>query len=210
MKIAYVVIIVVLVSIFALITVKQVDSMRTTPLGEGGQIYEVNNGLTTLYLVLNTTKINPGETIRITAMMFYDGNQPMLINATHSNLPSPYPCGDPLLVGLEVFRGYYTSSNVTDARPLLLYKPGPYFCPVIRVANQYRLMPLSDHMQLIFQGRVLENVSDEISLSLSGYWIATNSGTPFSGNFTTFQPGVYTVEAVDYFNQSLFGYFTVV
>jgi hypothetical protein len=71
--------------------------------------------------------------------------------------------------------------------------------------TQYKLLPLSDQIQLIYNGKVQPTLNDEISISTNGYWIINSTGI----NHTFFQPGVYTVEAVDYFNQTVLGYFTV-
>ncbi|PVU75160.1 hypothetical protein DDW11_03845 [Sulfolobus sp. SCGC AB-777_G06] len=161
----------------------------------------------TLYLKLNTTKISPGKGIAIVVELFYDGINPVYINVSNTiiHLPSPYPCGSQFLVGLEVFKGYYTISNISLAKPLLLYNPAIYLCVMMPPVAQYKLLPLSDQIQLIYSGKVQATLNDEISISINGYWIINSTGI----NHTFFQPGVYTVEAVDYFNQTILGYFTV-
>jgi len=175
------------------------------------RIVQSSSGDFTLYLKLNTTKISPGEGIAIAVELFFNGINPVYINVSNTNihLPSPYPCGSQVLVGLEVFKGYYTISNISLAKPLLLYNPAIYLCLMMPPVTQYKLLPLSDQIQLIYNGKVQATLNDEISTSINGYWIV-NSTSPLSGgNFTFFQPGVYTVEAVDYFNQTVLGYFTV-
>ncbi|QIW25366.1 hypothetical protein EWF20_10595 [Sulfolobus sp. S-194] len=164
-----------------------------------------------LYLKLNTTTINPGEGIKIMVELFYNGTKVLYVNVNNGlvTLPSPFPCGSQVLVGLEVFKGYYTASNISLAKPLLFYKPGIYSCPVIYAVTQYKLLPLSDQIQLIYNGKVQVTLNDEISVSLNGYWITNSTSLISGGRFTLFQPGIYTVEAVDYFNQTVLGYFTV-
>ena len=187
------------------------------------RIVQSSSGDFTLYLKLNTTKISPGKGIAIVVELFYNGINPVYINVNNTNihLPSPYPCGPQVLVGLEVFKGYYTISNISLAKPLLLYQPGIYNCPMMYAVTQYKLLPLSDQVQLIYNGKVQATLNDEISTSIKGYWIINStsslSGGNYTfftslfsgGNYTFFQPGVYTVEAVDYFNQTVLGYFTV-
>ncbi|ADX84563.1 Hypothetical Protein SiL_0505 [Sulfolobus islandicus LAL14/1] len=68
---------------------------------------------------------------------------------------------------------------------------------------------MSDQVQLIYNGRVQATLNAEISASLNGYWITNSISSLSGGKFTFFQLGVYTVEAVDYFNQTVLGYFTV-
>jgi hypothetical protein len=172
------------------------------------RIVQSSSGDFTLYLKLNTTKISPGKGIAIVVELFYNGINPVYINVSNTiiHLPSPYPCGSHVLVGLEVFKGYYTTSNISLAKPLLFYNPRIiFFCPIMYAVAQYKLLPLSDQIQLIYNGKVQATFNDEISTSINGYWIINSTGI----NHTFFQPGVYTVEAVDYFNQTVLGYFTV-
>jgi hypothetical protein len=171
------------------------------------RIVQSSSGDFLLYLKLNTTKISPGKGIAIVVELFYNGINPVYINVSNTiiHLPSPYPCGSHVLVGLEVFKGYYTISNISLAKPLLFYNPRIIFCPMMYAVTQYKLLPLSDQIQLIYNGKVQATLNDEISTSINGYWIINST----SGNYTFFQPGVYTVEAVDYFNQTVLGYFTV-
>ena len=171
------------------------------------RIVQSSSGDFTLYLKLNTTKISPGKGIAIVVELFYNGINPVYINVSNTNihLPSPYPCGSHVLVGLVVFKGYYTISNISLAKPLLLYNPAIYLCVMMPPVTQYKLLPLSDQIQLIYNGKVQPTLNDEISISTNGYWIINSTGI----NHTFFQPGVYTVEAVDYFNQTVLGYFTV-
>jgi len=171
------------------------------------RILQSSSGDFTLYLKLNTTKISPGKGIAIVIELFYNGINPVYVNVSNTNvhLPSPYPCGSHVLVGLEVFKGYYTISNISLAKPLFLLNPIIYFCVMMPIVTQYKLLPLSDQIQLIYNGKVQATLSDEISISINGYWIINSTGI----NHTFFQPGVYTVEAVDYFNQTVLGYFTV-
>jgi hypothetical protein len=175
------------------------------------RIVQSSSGDFTLYLKLNTTKISPGKGIAIVVELFYNGINPVYINVSNTNihLPSPYPCGSQVLVGLEVFKGYYTISNISLAKPLLLYNPGIYFCLMMPPVTQYKLLPLSDQIQLIYNGKVQTTLNDEISVYINGYWIINSTSSSPGINHTFFQPGVYTVEAVDYFNQTVLGYFTV-
>ncbi|WP_016730498.1 hypothetical protein [Saccharolobus islandicus] len=175
------------------------------------RIAQYSSGDLHLYLKLNTTKISPGGGVGIIVELFYNGTNPIYVNVSNGSvlLPSPYPCDSQVLVGLKVFKGYYTTSNISLAKPLSLYEPGIYFCPLIYAVTQYKLLPLSDQVQLIYNGRVQATLNDEISASLNGYWITNSISSLSGGKFTFFQPGVYTVEAVDYFNQTVLGYFTV-
>ena len=212
MKVAYVVLVVVVGSVFAGLAIHQELLSSGSPLGNlKGRTYSLVNGSIALYLNLNTTEISPGQGIHIVAMMYYKGSEPLVLNSSYFNLPAPYPCQQPRPIGINIFKGYYTEANISKAEPLLLYAPGVYNCPLIYSATQYKLLPSSDLMQLIYQGKVVDTIPNEFSFNISGYWIPNNSSTSIipQGSFTTFQPGIYTVQVVDYFNQSLLGYFVV-
>ncbi|BFI76398.1 hypothetical protein [Sulfurisphaera ohwakuensis] len=156
-----------------------------------------------LSLELNTTKIYAGQGINIVVELYYSGKSPLYINVSSPILfPSSTPCGTQKLVGFKVFKGYYTIENISMAKPLYFYKPSEYYyCPVIFAVTQYKLLPMSDEIQLIYNGSLQATMHDVLMASLNGYWIGSN--------FTYFQPGIYTVEAVDYFNQTVLAYFTV-
>ncbi|MBB5253402.1 hypothetical protein [Sulfurisphaera ohwakuensis] len=156
-----------------------------------------------LSLKLNTTKIYAGQGIGIVVELYYSGNNPLYINVSFPIVfSSSTPCGTQKLVGFKVFKGYYTIENISMAKPLYFYKPSEYYyCPVIFAVTQYKLLPMSDEIQLIYNGRLQATMHDVLMASLNGYWIGSN--------FTYFQPGIYTVEAVDYFNQTVLAYFTV-
>ncbi|WP_246252914.1 hypothetical protein [Acidianus brierleyi] len=76
-----------------------------------------------LSLTLNSTKLKPGQSINITVNLYYNGKTPFYLNVSKNgiNLPSPFPYGNTLLVGLEIFKGYYTTSNISNATPLSIY-----------------------------------------------------------------------------------------
>ncbi|ABP94559.1 MULTISPECIES: hypothetical protein [Metallosphaera] len=212
MKVAYVILILVVGSVFAGLAIHQELVSSSLPLENlKGKTYSLVNGSIALYLNLNTTEISPGQAIHIIAMMYYRGNEPLIINSSYFSLPAPYPCAQSRPIGLNIFKGYYTEANISKAEPLILIAPGVYDCPNLFLATQYKLLPSSDSMQLIYQGKVVDTIPNEFSLNVSGYWIPNNSSTSIipQGSFTTFQPGIYTVQLLDYFNQSVLGYFTV-
>ncbi len=77
---------------------------------------------------------------------------------------------------------------------------------------------MSNQIELIYHEKSLYTRSDKISVSLNGYWITNGTNGYWMnigklpiclGNFTLFKPGVYTVKASDYFNQTILEYFTV-
>ncbi|AWR96049.1 hypothetical protein [Acidianus brierleyi] len=208
MRATYPILIIVIGSIFTFLFL-HIELYSSTQFGNSS-VQTISPNLLKLDLELNSTSIKPGQSLQITTELYYMGESPYYVNVGkhYIRLPSPYPCGQNLLVGLEIFKGYYTTSNISNATPLYLYKPGIYFCPVILAATQYKLLPLSNQMQLIYNGKIVGTVHNEISISINGYWI-TNYTNPLSGKFTLFTPGIYTVEGISYFNQTVLEYFTV-
>src|SRR2546428_13084743 len=87
-----------------------------------------------LSLLLNSTRIRPGQGISITVQ---EKNTLSTVNnvSTSAHWPlrglSVGPCG-PLNfpVGVAIIQGYYDSSSVSAGRPLGLYQPGAYYCPM--------------------------------------------------------------------------------
>jgi hypothetical protein len=117
------------------------------------------------------------------------------------------PCGTVNYpMGLEIFQGYYTQSNVSSARaPLSIYQPGEYACPMI-LSNigSYQFGPLSDNAQIYgscSSGSCFQlNVTSEIDVG--GYWSSHSS-------FSSFPSGTYTVAGGDEWGQMVILHFTV-
>ena len=126
------------------------------------------------------------------------------------------PCGDDTYaqnptVGFAIAKGYYTSSNVTEAELLDLVNPNAtYNCPLyLGYANPtgFLFQPLSDmatsygcDQQSCMSGSASTGVSG--SGAVTGYW---NKG----GTFTSFPKGTYTVLAEDQWGQYTLAYFTI-
>src|SRR5713226_2426107 len=88
-----------------------------------------------LSLLLNSTRIRPGQGISITVQ---EMNTLSTVNNVSASTHWPLrglsvgPCG-PLNfpVGVAIIQGYYTSSSVSAGKPLGLYQPGEYSCPAM-------------------------------------------------------------------------------
>lgn len=88
-----------------------------------------------LSLSLNSTILQPGQEIvvtideqnTLTAVNYVLASDNWLLKGL-----SLGPCGTlNYPVGVAIFQGYYTSSDILSGMPLQLYKPGIYSCPVI-------------------------------------------------------------------------------
>ena len=123
---------------------------------------------------------------------------------------NPYnPCGSPGEVGFGIFRGYYDSSNYSNAVALTLYNDStPYVCTTMIFPNTtYSFLPNSDNVQLVnSSGTSVYNESISVSKLIGGYW----TGQIGSATYQTFPNGTYTIISADEWGQVVFLYFTAV
>jgi len=116
-----------------------------------------------------------------------------------------------LPLGMAVFKGYFTRSNASSAKPLSLYQPnGIYACPMILSGiSQYSFYPQSSKAQVwgscTPEPCQVRDVSG--SNEISGFW----NTVPFVewSSRSTLTPGAYTVAAGDEWGQLVFLYFVV-
>jgi len=115
--------------------------------------------------------------------------------------------------GIEVYPGYYTSTNYSTATPLNLYNPNllygaiPVFAP-----TSYLFEPLSDFADVIPGKNIpsddassnIPNQQISAEITLKGYW--TDASYP---KFTYLDPGIYTVVGADEWGNLAFVHFTV-
>lgn len=158
-------------------------------------------------------------------------------NLTASNgwaLPdlSPGMCSDynqPF--GIDVMKGYYTSSNVSSASPLQLFAPS--FCPVYFPPAYFVFDPKSNYVNTVSSPRtsiqlvtsststftrttLTENVNPlgdaEREIPLSGYCcteVPNANGTSFTYGSIPFTVGTYTVAGGDEWGDLVLLHFTV-
>jgi len=128
------------------------------------------------------------------------------------------PCGDDTYaqnptVGFAIAEGYYTSSNVTEAKLLDLVNPSTtYSCSLyLGYANPtgFLFQPLSDmatsygcNQQRCMSGSASTGLTTSSWAPGTGYW---NQG----GTFISFPKGTYTVLAEDEWGSFVLAYFTV-
>jgi hypothetical protein len=158
------------------------------------------NGLS-LVLSLNSTIMQSGQGISV---ILEEQNTLPKVNEVSASTNWPLnglkvgPCG-PLNypIGVAIFQGYYVAANISSAKPLQLYEPGVYACPMILAKiDAYTFQPLSSTADIVgscgssscFTERIYSNVT------ANGYW---NEGLLGGATFTHFNPGTYTVVAGD-------------
>lgn len=165
-----------------------------------------------LSINLSTTDLGKGQSISITVKEYDVLATPITVSASNNWTVrglSVGPCGTlNYPFGFGIAKGYYTSSNVSSAKLLELYKPGPYSCPMIlSKINSFVFRPNGDNVTVY--GSCIPNPclteAATTSQSFSGYW----ETTPFGPTFNNFQPGVYTVIAGDEWGTAAILHFVV-
>jgi hypothetical protein len=164
------------------------------------------NGLM-LSLSLNATTFQPGQEISVVI-----DEQNTLPTGNNVSASNNWPLNGLSLgstcetynypMGVAIFQGYYTSSNVSSATPLQLYNPGiSYHCPVMLAVGYYSFAPLSDIASVFYAtadgfgggpSPYLTDFKVSSEIKVTGCW--TNGQEPTLGNFT---PGIYTVVGGD-------------
>src|SRR5437870_5164180 len=131
-----------------------------------------------LSLLLNSTRIRPGQGISITVQ---ETNTLSTVNNVSASTDWPSrglsvgPCG-PLNfpVGVAIFQGYYASSGVIAGRPLGLYQPGPYSCPaILSEIGAYVFQPSSDRASVVGNCTPEPCFTESMSSTVGakGYWV---------------------------------------
>lgn len=155
-----------------------------------------------LLLSVNSTLISPNEGVGITIQ---ERNTLLETNDVPSAKDWPMqsltlgPCGPVNLpMGIEVFQGYYTSANVSTAKPLSLYDPNAtYSCPMILSGvTAYLFQPHSDTAAVVGTCNPNPCFTESIASEpgFDGYWA---SNLIQGSIFKAFPPGVYTVAGGD-------------
>jgi hypothetical protein len=156
------------------------------------------NGLS-LSLLLNSTTFQPGQEISV---VIDEQNTLATVNNVSASNGWPLrglilgPCGTVNYpIGVAIFQGYYTPSDLSSATPLQLYQPGIYNCPMILAGiNTYAFQPLSDSASVIGSCEPNPCLTDKMNseITVTGYWINGQEAT--LSNFTS---GLYTVVGGD-------------
>jgi len=132
----------------------------------------------------------PGRNITVVATVSDALSTSVQLESQALTNPAYGPCEQSFITYVDVYYGHYASSNLSGAKPLLLYDPsGLYACPT---AGFYRYT--------FTPGQPVNETS-----VVGGYW--TGSGQSYA--FQPFQQGDYTVVVSDAWGQRVYGYFAV-
>jgi hypothetical protein len=169
------------------------------------------NGLS-LSLSVNSTEFQPSQGISI---VIEERNTLTATNnvTTSKNWPlkglSTGPCGTlNYSFGISIFKGYYTSANVSSAVPLKLYDPGAiYHCPaVLSRIDSYAFQPSSNEAAIF--GSCEPNPCASIEMSVEVNYQGDWMGSPKEA-FNDFTSGIYTIAGGDEWGTTVLLYFVV-
>ncbi len=175
-----------------------IPPISTLPPNTSSTTSESVNGLS-LSLSLNSTTLQPGQEISV---LIDEQNTLTTVNNVSASNGWPLkglslgPCGTVNYpIGVAIFQGYYTSSNVSSATPLQLYKPGIYHCPMIlSYISGYVFQPSSDIAGVLSDSDPTPQLTNKMTseITVTGYWLNGQEAT-----LSNFTPGVYTVVGED-------------
>ena len=181
-----------------------------TEITKPGSVVVGSTGGLNLSLSLGSTLISPGQAVSVS---IDEWNTLPTENMVPSASSWPLqgltlgPCGTlNLPIGIEIARGFYTSSNISGAQPLQLSAPGIYNCPaILSYITAYDYEPYSDTATVVGSCDpnpcFTENVNS--TTSVAGYWTTTST-------FSNFTLGEYTVVGGDEWGSLVILHFTVV
>jgi hypothetical protein len=170
-----------------------------------------------LDISINSTHISPSQGISINItennILARTNNVSAVSNWSIANLLLG-PCGNGVYpFGAAVFRGYWSSSNISSATHLNIFRPGIYMCPAGLSVQYYLFQPMSDYSSIYSPSA---NGSSVQCCSLPGHPLPISSVLNFNSYWDSFNVehnlgrGVYTVAAGDEWGQLVLLHFAVV
>jgi hypothetical protein len=165
-----------------------------------------------LSLSLDSTIYQPGQQVTIVIVETNTLSKTNIVSISNKwsySYLTLGQCGTYLLpFGVALLEGYYSSTNISTATPLMFYDYSVQPCPIVfGKITTYDFKPSSDIATIQYKSQpgtqpIKTNVA--FSLQLTGYW--TGSPPPIKKNF---EPGDYTVVAGDEWGNLVIVHFTV-
>ena len=171
---------------------------------------EATNNASGLQLELYTSSsaFYPGQKISVNITEYNTLSKINVVSAAR-NWPiqglSLGPCGGNLPVGIEVFYGYFSPTNISSGlsnETVQFYKPGVYYCPAMFNISSYAFQPRSANASWypVCTGNDLNSAGCSVpasaTISFNGSW--TRGGALGQGSFLkNLSPGTYTIVGGD-------------
>jgi hypothetical protein len=156
-----------------------------------------------LSLSTNTTSLKTGEAIGIDVKLNNTSSKVSIANHLDSwplKGLGLKPCDSEMPIGIAILQGNYLQNNMTESKPLSLYRNGIYHCQAIFYIKSYVFQPSTDIA--IFEDGSLNHSYELIRhLSFYGYFV--------DDQFQQFSSGSYTVVGGDEWGHVVIQHFVV-
>ncbi len=180
----------------------------------GGETTNATSGLQLSALLSNDT-FSPGQTIIINVTEYNTLNQANNVTAGKDWPLSGMSLGGCGTLnypfGIEIYSGYYDSSNVSglsNQSPLEVYPPGPYACPAMFSVASYFFAAQSSNASLgIAPSGTFPALPMTDPVNVNGTWTGSTNGG--SSSYHEFSPGIYTVIAGDEWGNLIIVHFSI-
>lgn len=170
-----------------------------------GTFNMTRNGQKQLLLIASEDEevLSYGENVTVTMEVYNDGPTANFsvssmwptIGGERSRLPLG-PCSFDWPYGFAVLNGYFTNGSIISGKPLMMWYPGVYMCPLIYTVSSYRILGSSDVAYLTGGGNPPPEFTLRSSVNFGGYW-AQDGILNGSYHFVRFPAGEYTVVVAD-------------
>jgi hypothetical protein len=163
-----------------------------------------------LLVQVEPTRLVSGQNVTIVAEVYNPLSIEVTANSSMIINPTQAPCGLGIApTGIQIYGGHYTSANLTQGTPLMLYNASGPVPPCSAPYNSvYHFVPNSDKAVVFYLGTSTDWVANETT-ALREYWTqVTSNGLPrFAPH--EFAIGEYTVLVFDAWGQQQLEYFTI-
>jgi hypothetical protein len=179
--------------------------------GVNSAISKSKHGLS-LSLTLLTSTYQPGQEVTIVI------NEYNTLSTTN-NIPASNkwplkglnldPC-NPLsaTLGVALFQGYYSFSDLFTATPLVIFAPSKVHCPIEYIPVSYSFKPSSDIANIAIDSDPPSKLKEQqirADITIEGYWNTSD----VNASFINLSPGVYTIVGGDEWGALAVLHFTV-
>lgn len=151
----------------------------------------------------DSNSIQTGQNLTLSVGIYNDGPT-SIFNVSNlwpnvggqNNRPGISPCSFDVPYGFAIVAGYVTNESLASSKPLDLWQPGIYNCPLIFPVGSYRIVGFSSEAFILYSSNPPIPITLVSTIPIAGYWF--QSSTPNgSYHFVYFPTGQYTVIIAD-------------
>ena len=173
----------------------------------------LSQGTSTLdFLASETPQVAyEGQNVSISTELYNKLPGPVVINGTEIADPSEAPCGLGIRpIGIDIYFGTYGLANVSTAEPLTLYNASLAPPCFVTYGYEYTFQPHSDDATVHYLATSTTVVVNYTDRFRGSWYSCAETAGPCSGyQFSSFQPGPYTVRVFDAWGDQAIMHFSV-